>query len=129
MKDLKLKITINKSASEAFEFTTNPANTPLWVDSIKEEKTNEWPVRLGTIYKNRGESGVWGEYKITEFEKDKMFTFSALNSAYHVRYIFTMIDANSCELEYYEWVDEGELEDPFTVQPLNKLKEILESRS
>ncbi len=126
MKDLKLTIKINKPVSEVFEFTTNPKKTHLWVSSIVKEETNEWPVKVGSIYRNVNKEGVWSEYEVTEFEKDKTFTFAQKNSTYHVRYIFTLIDDKSCEMEYYEWVDEGELSDPFTIDILEKLKEILE---
>jgi len=53
MKENIISIIINKSIHEVFEFSTNPQNTHLWVDSIKEEMTNEYPPKLGTIYKNR----------------------------------------------------------------------------
>ncbi|MEI7563640.1 MAG: hypothetical protein WCJ39_08670 [bacterium] len=52
MKENKLTIIINKPINEVFEFSTNPKNTHLWVDSIKEEITNEYPPKMGTIYKN-----------------------------------------------------------------------------
>lgn len=127
MKDCKLTIKINKSVSKVFEFTTDPTKTPLWVSSIVHEETNENPVKLGTIYKNKNTEGVWQEYEVTEFVKDKMFTFSSKSSTYHVRYTFTPIDENSCELEYYEWVDEGKLDDPFTMDNMEKLKEVIEN--
>ncbi|MEK7497591.1 MAG: SRPBCC family protein [Patescibacteria group bacterium] len=128
MKNLKLTIRIDRPVSEVFEFTTDPKNTPLWVSSIVKEETNDWPVKVGTIYRNQNKQGVWNEYEVTNFEKDKMFIFSQKNSTYHVKYTFTPIDNNSCELEYYEWVDSGELEDPFTIDILEKLKNILENK-
>ncbi len=128
MKELKLKIKIDKSASAVFEFTTNPKNTPLWVSSIIKEETNEWPVKLGTIYRNTSDGKKWNEYVMTEFEKDKMFTMSMKCGNYHVKYTFTPSSDNSCELEYFEWVDEAELEEPFTIEILQKLKEVMEEQ-
>ena len=43
------------------------------------------------------------------------------------KYTFTSIDENTCELEYYEWVDTGILSEPFTIDILERLKNILES--
>lgn len=129
MKDKKLFITINKPVSEVFSFTLNPDKTPLWVGSIIKEQTNESPTRLGTIYRNVGTTGVWSEYVVTAFEKDSMFTFSKKNDVYHVRYTFAPRENNSTLLEYYEWVDEGNLDEPFTIEILEKLRKIIESNS
>lgn len=126
MKQIKLKIQINKSAREVFEFCLNPNNTPKWIDGIMEEKTNEWPVKLGSVYKNTGDGKSWDEYTLTKFKKFDTFTLSAKDNNYHVKYTLTPIGGNACELEYFEWVEKGELENPFTMQQLQKLKEILE---
>lgn len=125
MKDKRLSIVINKPVSEVFEFTTNPVNTAKWIDGIVVEETNEMPPKLGTIYRNKGEGGNWNEYEMTEFEKDKTFTLTRLNGNYHVRYTFKPVD-EGCDFEYYEWVDEGELDDTFSQEVLEKLKSILE---
>lgn len=128
MKDKKLSIVIDKPVSEVFEFTTNPANTAKWIDGIVAEETNETPPKLGTIYRNKGEIGNWNEYEMTVFEKDKTFTLSRLNGDYHVRYTFKPVSDNRCDFEYYEWVDVGELDDTFSQEVLEKLKNILEQK-
>jgi uncharacterized protein YndB with AHSA1/START domain len=126
MKDKRLTIIINKPVSGVFEFTTNPENTSNWIDGIVLEETNETPPKLGTIYRNKGESGNWNEYEMTAFVKDRTFELSRINGNYHVRYTFTPTDEGWCEFEYYEWVDEGELDDTFSQEVLEKLKSIVE---
>ena len=127
MKDLKLTIQINKPAKDIFEFTLNPNNTPRWIDFIAAEETNEWPVQQGTIYRNRGDdNAAWSELELVEYNPYTRFTLSKKDGSYSVRYTFTPLSEDTTELEYYEWTDKEELSVPFTMQPLEKLKRILE---
>jgi hypothetical protein len=82
-------------------------------------------VKVGTIYKNHGVDGIWSEYEVTEYIENKVFTLSSLSSSYHVRYTYTAKGENLTELEYFEWMDEGELDDPFKQDVLDKLKEVM----
>lgn len=126
MKENKLAIRINKPASEVFEFVTNPANTPKWIDFITKEQANESPPKLGTIYKNQNKAGEWSDYEVTAFEQNKMFVMSRRNNGYHVKYTIMELGDGITDLEYYEWMASGELGEPFTMSPLQKLKTILE---
>jgi uncharacterized protein YndB with AHSA1/START domain len=127
MKSKKLVIKINKPVAEVFEFVTNPANTPKWLEFIVVEKTNEMPPKLGTIYKNRNKAREWSTYEMTTFQQNKMFIMSNRHGNYDVQYIFKPLGDNETQLEYYEWVNKGELEKPFTQDILEKLKLVIET--
>lgn len=126
MKNNRLIIVINKTPEEIFSFYINPKNSPLWVDSFIKEETDTWPVQKGTIYRNLNINGEWNEYTVTDYKENGIFELSSKDGNYHVRYTHRLIDDKSSELEYYEWMDKGELDEPFTQEVLNKLKSILE---
>ena len=127
MKDKRLKIIINQPSDVVFNFTLDPKNTPKWIDGIEQEITSEWPVKIGSTYRNQGSNGDWNEYELVDIEKDKTFTLSQKNGDYSVRYTFDSQKDNSTEFEYYEWVDTGELDDTVSQKTLEKLKEVIES--
>jgi uncharacterized protein YndB with AHSA1/START domain len=127
MKDLKLSVEIAKPAKDIFDFALNPHNTPKWIDFIAVEETNQWPAQKGTIYRNKGSNGdAWSEFEVTEYEASKLFALSKKDGSYHVRYVLVPLTPNKTRLDYYEWTDESELEVPFTIEPLHKLKRLLE---
>jgi hypothetical protein len=126
MKEKKLTIIINKTPKEIFTFTLNPENTPKWIPSIIKEETNEHPTKLGTIYRNVGENGKWNTYTITQFEENQTFTLTLEDKNYHCRYTFIPIPDDATKLEYYEWVDTGKLDDPFSQEFLENLKTLME---
>ena len=128
MKQNKISIEINCPVKEIFEFTLNPKNTPLWIDSVVCEETNEWPVKLGTKYKNVNGGGQWSEYTVVKFGP-KVFEMKQSNSSYHVSYTFEQISDKKTKLTYFEWVDKGELNDPFTLSVLEKLKKVIEGKT
>jgi hypothetical protein len=120
-----LTIEINQPISKVFEFTINPVNTPHWIDHLEIEETNEWPPELGTIYRNRTNTTDWSEYIVSAIEKNKIFELVAKDGKYHVRYTYTPIEPQKTKIEYFEWVDYGELEEPFTFEVLEKLKNVV----
>ena len=126
MKDNKIVIIINKSPKQIYDFYINPKNTPLWIDSIIQEETSVWPIQIGSIYRNQNRQGKWMEYTVTKLQPNEVFELVSKDGNYHVRYTHKIIDNISSELEYYEWVDKGELEEPFTFTILQKLKKVLE---
>ena len=127
MKENRIKIVINKPVGEVFEFTTNPKNTHLWIPSITEEVCDEYPPRIGTVYKNHGDDSDWHTYKVTELEPSKTFTLTDEKGNYSVRYTYMKIDDNTTEMEYYEWVRERELDNPFTGDIFLLLKRVMEN--
>jgi hypothetical protein len=127
MKQNKLTIQINKPVSEIFAFTTTPPNSTLWIDSIIKEETNEWPVRMGTIYKLQSADGRKSEVIMTAFHKNKMIEWVSEDGNYHCRYAFRPLSDNETELTYFEWVKKGEIDDPFSQEVLEKLKGTIET--
>ncbi len=127
MKDLKLTVRINKSVEEVFEFTTNPANTAKWIDSVEGEKADSYPPEIGTIYQNWDASGNISEYRVTQYDPSKVFQLDATHQDYKVRYTYTRISENETELEYFEWSESDELHAPLMQEILDRLKGVMES--
>ncbi len=119
MKANTLKIFINRSVAEVFEFTTNPNNTDKWFEDAGKEWTNEWPRKLGTIYENNN-----GFLTVTEFELDKLFTLTKKDE-FFVRYTYCNLGTGT-EMTYHEESLNGDLEFVTDMTPMNKLKELME---
>ena len=126
MKENKIIVIINKPIETVFEFTTNPKNTHLWIPSIDEEIAEKYPPEIGTKYKNRGKDLKWNFYEVVDFRKNKIFILFNLKENYFVKYTYRKLDDNKTEMEYFEWVKSGELENPFTTDILQNLKSVLE---
>lgn len=126
MKENRIAVRIRCPVSKVFDFAVNPANTPKWIAGIVEEKTNEFPPRVGTVYRNKNKDGEWTEYEVVEFAKDREFVLRQKGADYRVRYSFKQLGGGFTELTYFEWVEHGELKDPFTNATLEKLKSLLE---
>ncbi|MCL2338627.1 MAG: hypothetical protein FWC51_01580 [Proteobacteria bacterium] len=120
-----LKIIINKPGKDIFDFLLNPANSPKWLD-VAEERTNEFPVKLGTIFENRGDlnSDEWTRYTVSYYDDGKEFEFTGNN--YSVRYILKSLENGATEMTILEQVNAGDLPDPMTMAPFEKLKRLVE---
>jgi len=126
MKENKLSITIEQPASSVFDFTTEPDNTPLWIDSIESEKVNERPIKVGTLYTNVDKDGNSNTYEVTKFVEGGVFELKSVSSSYTVQYTYSALSLSETELEYYEWVEDGDPLIPFEQKHLDKLKAVLE---
>jgi hypothetical protein len=126
MKENEISIEINRPVGEVFEFTTNPKNTHLWIDGILEVRTNEFPIQLGTEYRDINKEGDWTEYRVVQFKPNKIFEIKQKNGLYHVLYRYEPISSSKTKLTYSEWVDDGDLEKPFSLLVLKKLKRAIE---
>ncbi|MEI7563641.1 MAG: hypothetical protein WCJ39_08675 [bacterium] len=60
-----------------------------------------------------------------EFEQDKLFTLTDVDENYHVRYTYKDIKGKT-EMEYFEWMTNGDLSNPYTIDVLEKLKSVME---
>ena len=121
MKQNVRTIVINRPVGEVFEFTINPDNTDKWFIGTGVETTSEWPPKINTIYKNQ-----WGVLRVTAFKENQVFQLSKETADYHVRYEYADVGGGGqkTELAYTEWGDD--LTEPTTMEPFEKLKELLE---
>ncbi len=128
MKQNILRISIERPIDDVFDYTINPANTPLWIESVSEEKTSAWPIELGTEYKNTSDGIIWNSYKVSALAPNTLFQLTSIDGNFHVRYSYKAESDTQTELEYNEWVENGEIECPFSQEPLEVLKQILEKQ-
>jgi hypothetical protein len=127
MNENKLTIIINKPSSQVFAYYTNPQNTPLWWDSVSQEITSDWPIKVGTVYKSQNKvSGNWSEFVVSDYKEDEVFELTSKDGNYHVLYTHKETGPHATELTYYEWVDNGALDGPFDMPTLEKLKHAIE---
>ncbi len=126
MQKNRLDIKFNKSAMEVFKFTTTPPNSTKWIPGVIQEETNEWPIKRGTIYKLKDASGKDSEVIVSALKAGEFIEWVAKDGNYHCRYNFKKIDGNCSILEYLEWVETGDLAEPFTREILEKLKTVIE---
>jgi hypothetical protein len=129
MNSNKLEIEIHRPINEVFEFTTNPANTHKWIETILKEKIDTSDIQIGTIYSNTQDDLNWTNYRCTDFKKDKTFELKEEDSLYNVKYTYEPLCDSSTKLIYFEWMEDNStpLSQPFEMKNLKKLKEILES--
>lgn len=122
----KLIINIHKPIAEVFAFCVTPPKVTLWVPGFIDEKTNEWPPRVGTIYTEYKNDNTSFNIIVTDYKENEYIEWKTEDGSYHVRYTFTQIDPNTTQLEY---VETGVVEEPFNKEVLEKLKEVIENES
>jgi len=129
MKQRVLSIEINRPCETVFNFLIDPDHSPDWIDSFKSETAAPWPPRVGTIYRNSNHQDEWTEYRVEAFKPPRHFGLVQMGGDYHAEYVLSSPTAESTLLKYHEWVEEGEIDKPFTIEPFEKLKAILEARA
>jgi hypothetical protein len=126
MKSNDIKIIIERPIDEVFIFTIAPQNTPQWIDWMLEEKTSDWPIKIGTIYENTSDNKNWSKYVVSNLEENKIFEITKEDKSFLVRYTYNQITPTRTELTYHEESLVGDLADPFPKKHFALLKEIME---
>ncbi len=125
MRDNKLIVEINQPVDKVYEFTITPPNSAKWIPGVVKEETNEWPIRIGTVYKLTDKDNKAFQVIVSGLKKNKMIEWTK-DKNYHCRYTYKPLSKTVTELEYYEWVDKGDIDELLTKATLEKLKEVLE---
>ena len=127
-KENRLTIQINENIEKVFKYSLESDNVPKFITSVRKEFPSDRPVKLGTHLRNVWVgSTVWDTYEVIEFLPPKTFTLKKLNSDYYVKYTCTE-NENWTEFEYYEWSENGYLEDPMDQEALERLKQLIEGQ-
>lgn len=127
MKNNKLTIRIDRQVQDVFLFVITPPNSTLWIDGVVDEETNELPVKIGTIYKLTNEDGKKSDMTIETIDPDKIVGWISSDKNYHCKYELNPTNNISTKFVYSEWVDEDDIEKPFTQKTLEKLKRVIEN--
>lgn len=127
MEQNKVSIFIGRPIDEVFSYSLESNNVPKWIEGIRVEIPSERPVRQGTILRNTGfdENARWNEYEVIEINPPTTFTLRLLGSDYYCKYSFKEV-AGGTKFEYLEWSESG-LSDRFQMEPLKRLKALIES--
>lgn len=128
MKKNILTIEIHKPLHEVFLFCITPPNSTKWIPSVIKEETNEWPIKIGTIYKLTDDMGTISNVTVTGIKNDEYIEWTSEDQNYHCKYNLHGIDKETTELKYCEWVDQGDIKEPFTREVLTRLKSTLENK-
>ena len=76
MKENKLTIHIEKPVNQVFEYTITPPNSRYWVPGVTDEKTSDWPVRVGSTYFEKMKDGGWLGYYVFPLRKMSFLSWS-----------------------------------------------------
>jgi hypothetical protein len=127
MKQNTLSIIIKKPVEQVYVFTTTPPNSSKWIPGIINETTNEWPIKVGTIYSLIFKSGEISKVKVVNLHPSLLIEWESMDGNYHCRYQLIKQTSDSCKLIYDEWVDRNKIAEPFTQDTLKHLKTAIES--
>lgn len=127
MQKNELVVEIDRAPSVVFAFTIDPNNTPHWIETIVSEKTSEWPIRVGTIYENISTDGGVSRYTVVAFDENRLFELVSLHGGYHVRYTYASMENGKTRMTYLEWMETGELQKPFSMDCMRRLKSVIEN--
>ncbi len=126
MKVNKLTVSISRLVKDVFSFVITPPNSTRWIPGVIKEKTSELPIRIGTIYHLTNKQGKVSAVTVRDIKENEMVEWVSQDKNYHCRYILKSLGESKTEFEYSEWVDGGEIKEPFTIDVLEKLKRVLE---
>jgi hypothetical protein len=127
-----LSILIHAPISAVFDFTLDPKNTPRWISSIQKEWTNEWPPKIGTVYRQKlgiKRKTMESAIVITGFQKNKQLDFHLVNGTYSCSYQFSP-NQKGTWLTYSEENGVGQkLVSPLKMKNLQTLKTLIETHA
>ena len=77
---------------------------------------------IGTVYSLSNNKSETSRVTVSQILKNKVVEWVSEDGNYHCRYTYKSFGLNVTELQYNEWVDGGEIDEPFDEKVLRKLK-------
>ncbi|OGM31971.1 hypothetical protein A2803_02685 [Candidatus Woesebacteria bacterium RIFCSPHIGHO2_01_FULL_44_21] len=129
MKSNRLTAQIIKPIAEVFAFTIEPKNASRWMPDVVAGDRSDWQLKAGSTYRLQYKNGEWKDFDVVDSDLNKIFELQSRDGNYHIRYSFKPINSFKTDMEFFEWVDDGDIEVPLTNQILTKLRMAIELKN
>jgi hypothetical protein len=127
MKENRLTITIKKPLDEVFVFATQAPNTKYWIPGVIDEAIDTEFVAVGTRHTLTTSDGRSFVVVVAAYKENEYIEWTDEVKIFYCRHEYSTTQQGFTKLDYIEWMEFGELKEPFEQTTMDKLKGVLEA--